>query len=208
MHLIRAVCNVIERGKKHFVRDNLKYSFLSHARLIVKTCKSFRYIKTEKFINLPSNISTVLYYARVDLTREIQNYKNSDWDEAMSQSLYRLFLYTMRFVRFWKIDKMPYHEGIRLLDMCRKYYSLLDYRYLRQRFQFLEQCEEDIFDFYMHPTENFSDHLPSSVVLGINQYSRERHQAAIKHREVNDLNIKYVKPYLPKKYEKTLPLCS
>lgn len=208
LHLVRAVCNVIERGKRYFLRDDLKYSFLSHARFIVKTCKSFRYIKREKFFSLPSNISTVLYYARVDLTKEIQNYKNPDWDEAMSQSLYRLFLYTMRFVRFWKIDKMSYHEGIRLLDMCCKYYSLLDYRYLRQRFQFLEQCQEDIYDFYMHPTENFSDHLPSSVVLGINQYARERHQAAIKHREVNDLNIKYVKPYLPKKYEKTLPLCS
>lgn len=208
LHLIRAVCNVIERGKRNFARDGLKYTFLSHARFIVKTCKSFRYIKTEKFINLPSNISTVLYYARVDLTREIQEYSNPDWDEAMSQSIYRLFLYTMRFVRFWEIDKMPYYEGICLLDMCRKYYSLLDYNYLRQRFQFLEQCKEDIFDFYLHPMEDFANHLPSDIVAGINQYSFVRHQAAIKHREINDLNIKYVKPCMPKKYEKALPLYS
>jgi hypothetical protein len=102
------------------------------------------------------------------------------------------------------ISRFP--EGIRLLDMCREYYRLLDYQYLRQRFQFLEQCEEDLLDFYMHPTENFADHLPRTIVTGINQYSLERYQKAIKHREINDLNLQYVKPFLPKKYEKTLPL--
>lgn len=208
LHLIRAVRYVVGKGQTFFKRDGLKYTLLSHARFIVKTCKSFRYMKREKFLSLSSHLFTVLYYARVNPTNDIQEYKNPDQDEAIAQSIYRLLLYTMRFVRFWKIDKMSYHEGIRLLDMCREYYRLLDYKYLRQKFQFLEQCEEDLLDFYLHPTEHFADHLPRTIVSGINQYSLERHQKAIKHREVNDLNIKYVKPFLPKKYEKTLPLCS
>lgn len=208
LHLVRAVRYVVEKGQDFFRRDGLKYTLLNHARLIVKTCKSFRYMKREEFLSLSSNLFTVLYYARVNPTADIQEYKNPDKDEAMAHSIYRLLLYTMRFIRFWKIDKMPYHDGIRLLDMCREYYRLLDYRCLRQRFQFLEQCEEDLLDFYLHPTEYVADHLPRSVVSGINQYSLERHQKAIKHREINDLNIKYVKPYLPKKYERTLPLYS
>lgn len=208
LHLVRAVRYVVEKGQEFFRRDGLKYTLLSHARLIVKTCKSFRYMKREEFLSLSSNLFTVLYYARVNPTADIQEYKNPDKDEAMAHSIYRLLLYTMRFIRFWNIDKMPYHDGIRLLDMCREYYRLLDYRCLRQRFQFLEQCEEDLLDFYLHPTEYVADHLSRSVVSGINQYSLERHQKAIKHREINDLNIKYVKPYLPKKYERTLPLYS
>ena len=208
LHLVRAVRYVVGKGQEFFKRDGLKYTLLSHARLIVKTCKSFRYMKREEFLSLSSNLFTVLYYARVNPTADIQEYKNPDKDEAMAHSIYRLLLYTMRFIRFWKIDKMSYHDGIRLLDMCREYYRLLDYRCLRQRFQFLEQCEEDLLDFYLHPTEYVADHLPRSVVSGINQYSLERHQKAIKHREINDLNIKYVKPYLPKKYERTLPLYS
>lgn len=208
LHLIRAVCHVVEQGKRFFAREGLNYTFLNHARFIVKACKSFRYQKREKLLSLPSCLVTLLYYSRVDLTKDIQDYKNPDVDEAMAQSIYRVILYTMRFERFWKISKMSYHEGIRLLDMCREYYRLLDYQYLRQRFQFLEQCEEDLLDFYMHPTENFADHLPRTIVTGINQYSLERYQKAIKHREVNDLNIQYVKPFLSKKYEKTLPLYS
>ncbi len=147
LHLIRAVCHVVEQGKRFFARDGLDYTFLNHARFIVKSCKSFRYQKREKLLSLPSRLVTLLYYSRVDLTKDIQDYKNPDVDEAMAQSIYRVILYTMRFVRFWKIDKMSYHDGIRLLDMCREYYRLLDYQYLRQRFQFLEQCEEDLLDF-------------------------------------------------------------
>ncbi len=60
----------------------------------------------------------------------------------------------------------------------------------------------------MHPSENFADNLPRTIVTGINQYSLERYQKAIKHRDINDLNIQFVKPLLPKRYEKTLPLYS
>lgn len=154
-----------------------------------------------------SSLLTLLYYARVNpLDRVFLS--TVDGIESAAYSVYRLILQCERFYQFWRLDKMDYFQSIRVLDISREYFSTMTKNYLHERLSFLQDCPEDVIDYYLHPTEFFADNLPVHLVSRIDEIAHDRCRRAIKHREINDLNIKYVQPAIfSKEYVESLRVC-
>ena len=155
-----------------------------------------------------STLLSLLYYARVDYLNPLI-YATADSMESAACSIYRLVLQCERFFNFWHLDKLDYFTSIRVMDLSRHYFSTMTKNYLRERLQFLQDCPEDIADYYLHPMEFFADNLPVRLVSRMDEVSHSRCRDAIKHRDINDLNIKYVKPVIfSKEYAESLRVCS
>lgn len=209
LHIVRAVHKEVVRGRAFFAQRGDKFSYLNLSRFLINSLSRFTSSgDIDTFLtSKEGSLSTLLYYARVNpLDRTFLSI--ADNIESASCSVYRLILQCERFHRFWHLDKMDYFQSIHVLDVSREYFSTMTKNYLRERLLFLQDCPEDITDYYLHPTEFFADSLPVRLVSRIDAIAHDRCRRAIKHREINDLNIKYVKPVIfSKEYVESLRVC-
>lgn len=90
------------------------------------------------------------------------------------------------------------------LRLSQEFYSYRDYLFLIGA---LQNCEdysdyEDLTDVILHPSEDSVSRFVAKSLFSVpvENYLKERSDAAIKHREINDLNLKFVY-YAPKSME-------
>lgn len=210
LYIVRAVHTEVSKGRKFFNSHERSFSYLNFARFLIESFSRLRLPDgtVDSLVKHDSTLLSLLYYARVDYLNPLI-YATADSMESAACSIYRLVLQCERFFRFWRLDKLDYFTSIRVMDLSRHYFSTMTKNYLRERLQFLQDCPEDIADYYLHPTEFFADNLPVRLVSRMDEISHSRCRNAIKHRDINDLNIKYVKPVIfSKEYAESLRVCS
>lgn len=137
-------------------------------------------------------VSDLLYYSRCEYSTCTSDVHR----DLFVGQVYRLCLSVYRFVT--GIGCSISHLDTSILDAhlrnSQEFFSYRDYAYLKRSLQFVEDSEDDILDMYLLPTRfsvsQFDANHPLASLSSL--YSANRVEASIKHRDVNDLNIKFV----------------
>lgn len=158
----------------------------------------------EKYLSIENNLYVCFNYARIECITS--HYRDNKMFDRDVNRLYRLFLTVCRFTEFWNLTgNTPYNFFIRVIDLSRYYYSRFAAYNLRAQYlelSSLVDLDEELSLFSVMPiTEDGSlagkpfDRLIEShpivkdALFVAKKYSDER----VKHREINDLNIEFVR---------------
>ena len=162
-------------------------------------------LSVEKYFSIENDLYVCLNYARIECIVSPCRYDKM-FDRDVGR-LYRLFLTVYRFTKFWNLTRnTPYNFFIRVLDLSRYYYSRFAAYNLRSQYlelSSLVDLDEDLAlfsvmpvvedgSFFDKPFERLIESHPvvQEALSRAKQYSDER----VKHREINDLNIEFVRP--------------
>lgn len=165
----------------------------------------------EDFLSIENQLYTCYYYARLESpTTDVRSDNLFDSD---CMRLYRFFSCVGKFLSFWNITPSSSYEYIyRTVDLSKWYYSRLSYYMLRSQYTELVglvDLDEELVDFLIAPvTEDvpssdgisaleyrppFKSLVESHPILSLAQAKAKRDcDNRVKHREINDRNLKYV----------------
>lgn len=182
-HVTRQVRNVVER-----FRRNQSDTLYRIARRVTKFYSSLDFFSERLLRDQDQSLSDVLYYARVvpdDVGEKVLT------DERVQGQLYRLFRMVYSFFEYRELFSADYDMIMSALRQSQEFFRARDYKALTDSLTFIEESGEDLLDIYMLP----SVHAFSSKNSLLDDASRLAHvkiERAIKHREINDLNMKFV----------------
>lgn len=161
-------------------------------------------LSVENYFSIRNDLYVCFNYARIEcIVSPCRDNKMFDRDVGR---LYRLFLTVHRFTKFWNLTRnTPYDYFIRVIDLSRYYYSRFAAYNLRSQYlelSSLVDLDEDLALFSVMPivedgsfsSKPFESLIESHSVVQealfrAKRYSDER----VKHREINDLNIEFVR---------------
>lgn len=182
------------------------FSLMGAARYLVEALFYHSYpLSVEKYFSIKNDLYVCFNYARLEcIVSPCRNAKMFDRDVGR---LYRLFLTVCRFTKFWNLTRnTPYSFFIRVIDLSRYYYSRFAAYNLRSQYlelSSLVDLDEDLALFSVMPiVEDGScfdkpfERLIAShpVVQEALSLAKQRSDERVKHREINDLNIEFVRP--------------
>ena len=159
----------------------------------------------EKYLSIENNLYVCLNYARIECVTS--HYRDNIMFDRDVNRLYRLFLTVYRFIAFWNLDKdTSYDRFIQIIDLSRYYYSRFAAYNLRSQYvelSSLVDLDEDLSLFCVMPVvedgssadkpfERLVESRP--IVKDALAYAKSYSDSRVKHREINDLNIEFVKP--------------
>ena len=209
--LVRSVSSTLSRSFQAVRRDNPNATLMDVCRLHLRSIFSMSPRSTEDFLSIENQLYTCYYYARLESpTTDIRSDNLFDSD---CMRLYRFFSSVGKFISFWNITPGSTYEYIRrTVDISKHYYSRLSYTLLRSQYTELTglvDLDEELVDFLIAP---ITEDLPSSDGISALEYhppfatlvnshpilSLAQAKAKldcdnrVKHREINDRNLKYV----------------
>ena len=167
-------------------------------------------LSVEKYFSIENDLYVCFNYARIEcIVSPCRDAKMFDRDVGR---LYRLFLTVHRFTEFWNLTRnTPYNFFIRVIDLSRYYYSRFAAYNLRSQYlelSSLVDLDEDLAlfsvmpivedgSFFDKPFECLVKSHP--VVQEALSFAKQYSDKRVKHREINDLNIEFVRPdhYVP-----------
>lgn len=183
-----------------------KFSLMDAARQHIKCLFYHQYPHSvEKYLSIENNLYVCFNYARIECITS--HYRDDKMFDRDVDRLYRLFLTVHRFISFWNLDRnTPYERFIQIIDLSRHYYSR--FAAYNLRFQYTElsslvDLDEDLSLFSVMPiVEDGSsadkpfERLVEShpIVKDALALAKSRSDERVKHREINDLNIEFVRP--------------
>ena len=196
-HVIRQVHSVVER-----FREKKEETLSSIARRVVKLYSSLDFISERALHNQDPVLSDVLYYARV-VPDDIG--EKSFTDDRVHGQLYRLFRMVYSFLQYRELFDAGYDTIMFALRQSREFFSVRDYKALTDSLTFVEESGEDLLDIYMLPSAHVfgndrrdadfdKDVSPSKNPLLVDAacLAHAKIERSVKHREINDLNMKFV----------------
>ena len=194
-HIVESVCFTRER----YLRETGDISLMGFSRHLYNILyDGVPYNVRCSIYESDSLLADLLYYART----ECLHFSDSVHKEKFIGQIYRITRLVYAFLRGYKVkvkevltcDGFARSRFIRLLEQSQRFFRFADYAYLKRSLQFIEDSEDDILDMYLMPRRSVLDEFSSShpLVNNVNSYLKFRLDASIKHREVNDLNIKFV----------------
>ena len=159
----------------------------------------------EEYLSIENNLYVCLNYARIEcVTSHYRDNKMFDRDVGR---LYRLFLTVCRFTTFWSLDRnTSYERFIQVIDLSRYYYSRFAAYNLRSQYTELSSLvdlDEDLSLFSVMPIVEDGSSIDKPferlieshpIVKDALSYAKNYSDTRVKHREINDLNIEFVKP--------------
>lgn len=205
--IVRAYTRQREAYKDYCRREGRKFTVMSFACFLLNSILHQTPISLKKFLDIECDVGVLYYYSRLESP---SSHMRSDvLIKRDKLRLYQLFMAYERFVNFWHISKdTSYHSLVHILDISRHYYATLSYMALTKALNFLsyiDEMDDDLYNFFMHPvTDDNPDKLvynPSfgklvsthGFLLNAQNLAKNRCTKAIKHREINDLNIKFLR---------------
>lgn len=209
--LVRSVSTTLSRSFQEIRRYNSKATLIDVCRLHLRSIYSMASRSVEDFLSIKNQLYTCYYYARLESpTTDI---RSDDLFDSDCMRLYRLFSCVGKFISFWDITPSSTYEYIRrTVDISKHYYSRLSYTLLCSQYTDLTglvDLDEDLVDFLIAPvTEDvsssdgisvleyrppFNSLVKSHPILSLAQAKAKRDcDNRVKHREINDRNLKYV----------------
>jgi len=209
--LVRSVSSTLSTTFYIVRRDNPDATLMDVCRYHVRSIFSMSSFSVDSFLSIENQLYTCYYYARLESpTTDIRSDALFDSD---CMRLYRLFSCVGKFISFWDITpSSPYEYIRRTVDISKHYYVRLSYTLLRSQYTDLVGLvglDEDLVDFLIAPvTEDvpssdgtsvleyhppFDSLVKSHPILSLAQAKAKRDcDNRVKHREINDRNLKYV----------------
>lgn len=122
---------------------------------------------------------------------------DADFEESFCSRWYNLFRYTQKFLLTYNLSVydryMDYSKLYYALDNSLSFYCFRDARSLNDAYRFLEENGSDEFSFIITPSpQNLSRYRDSVIAPAADALCDDLVNTAVKHREINDLNIKFV----------------
>lgn len=198
-HVIRQVRLVVERFRKKG-SDSLSRI----ASRLVEFYSSLDFLSERVIHDQDPVLSDVLYYARV-VPDDVG--EKGMTDERVHGQLYRLFRMVYAFLEYRDLFNADYDMIMSALRQSQEFFRVRDYKALTDSLAFIEDSGEDLLDIYMLPSAHafgndrrevdsgIVDDPPNpknSLLLDAARLAHVKIERSIKHREVNDLNIKFV----------------
>lgn len=180
-------------------------------RYHIRSIFSMSSFSIENFLSIENQLYTCYYYARLE--SPTTDVRSDDLFDSDCMRLYRFFSCVSKFISFWNITPSSTYEYIyRTIDLSKWYYSRLSYALLRSQYTDLlglVDLDEELVDFLIAPV---TEDVPSSDGISALEYRPpfeslvESHPILtlaqsrakkicndrVKHREINDKNLKYV----------------
>lgn len=199
-HVIRQVRSVVER-----FREERSDTLSRIASRVVKFYLSLDFISERLLHDQDQSLSDVLYYARVvpDDVGEKQL-----TDDRVHGQLYRLFRCVYSFLQYRDLFDATYDVIMSALKQSQEFFRARDYKALTDSLSFIEDSGEDLLDIYMLPSARafgndrreaevgiVNDPPPdplNSLLVDATRLAHVKVERAVKHREINDRNIKFV----------------
>lgn len=207
--LVRSVSNTLWKVSQWYKTSygpGRRFTLMDAARQLIEALfYHSRPLCIEKYFSIKNDLYVCFNYARIEcIVSHCRDNKMFDRDVGR---LYRLFLTVCRFTKFWNLTRnTPYNFFIRVIDLSRYYYSCFAAYNLRSQYlelSSLVDLDEDLALFSVLPivedggfsSKPFECLIESHSIVQealslAKQYSDER----VKHREINDLNIEFVRP--------------
>lgn len=189
----RAVSDVCTR---YGVKDRSSFSSTQAANAIYKLVfKDIDPIDRNEFYRSHPHFSNLLFFARINL--DAHPFSQYDVDTILGQ-LYRLISTVRNFSKEWHISNFDYvtPELRNAVKISQDFYVSRDMYNLKKILQYEEFLDPLFLDVSMHPSkESVKRFSKTSYGTFILNKSRSRLDDSVKHREINDHNIKFVVDY-------------
>lgn len=206
--IIRSVLNTLSRVKENYSSGygpRQPFSLISAARLLVNSIHHSYPKKVSEYLSIKNDLYDCYLYARLEsITTHLRDFKMFDRDV---NRLYRLFLTVCRFAEFWNLTRnTSYDFFIRVINLSRHYYSRFAAYNLRAQYLELSSLidlDEELSLFSVMPIikDNGSLDNPFERLIESHPIIKEALSVAkaysdsrVKHREINDMNIEFVRP--------------
>lgn len=177
------------------------------ARFHVKAMFHNSVFSVEKYLAIDNSAYICYEWSRLE-TPTSEMLRTEIGFERDVNRLYRLFSTVTRFTTFWNLtENTPYDYFIKVIGLSRYYYYRFAQFNLRSQYTELEglvDLDEELALFSVMPiVEDYDDNVANpfknmisrhSVCVDAELLAFQRSEDAIKHREINDMNIKFVKP--------------
>lgn len=184
-HIIRQVQSIVERYREDGVESLYKI-----ATRLTKFYTSINGLSDRFLREQDPVLSDVLYYARVvpdDIGEE------SLTDERIRGQFYRLFRIVYSFLQYRGLFNADYDTIMSAIRQSQEFFSVCDYKALTDSLTFVEESGEDLLDIYMLPSVYvFENRDGNELLVDAARFAHCKVEKSVKHREINDLNIKFV----------------
>lgn len=177
------------------------------ARFHVKAMFHNSVFSTEKYLAIENSAYICYEWARLETPTSEMARTEIGFKRDVDR-LYRLFSTVTCFTTFWNLtENTPYDYFIKVIGLSRYYYDRFAQFNLRSQYTELSSLvdlDEELALFSVMPViedhdDNAADPFKNmisrhSVCVDAELLAFQRSEDAIKHREINDMNIKFVKP--------------
>lgn len=206
--LVRSVSITLRKTSRWYEEYSVskrKFSLMAAARWHIEHLFYHHYpYSVEKYLSIENNLYVCLNYARIECITS--HYRDKNMLKSDICRLYRLFRTVGHFITFWDIDEnTSYERFIKIIDISRYYYSRFAAYNLRSQYTELSSLvdlDEELSLFSVMPVTEDGSSVDKpferlveshSIVREALSVAKKHSDERVKHREINDLNIEFVR---------------